>query len=46
VIQTEVKDRISDELLFGRLVAGGRAHVDAADGALRFEFTPRGDGLK
>jgi ATP-dependent Clp protease ATP-binding subunit ClpA len=42
VIQTEVKDRISDELLFGRLVAGGRARVDAADGALRFEFTERG----
>jgi len=41
VIQTELKDRISDELLFGQLVAGGRAHVDAAEGALRFEFAPR-----
>jgi ATP-dependent Clp protease ATP-binding subunit ClpA len=42
VIQTEVKDRISDEMLFGKLVAGGRVEVGEAEGALTFEFTPRG----
>jgi ATP-dependent Clp protease ATP-binding subunit ClpA len=42
VIQTELKDRVSDELLFGQLVGGGRVKVDAAEGALRFEFEPRG----
>jgi ATP-dependent Clp protease ATP-binding subunit ClpA len=41
VIQTEIKDRISDELLFGKLLGGGRVHVDAAEGELRFEFAPR-----
>jgi ATP-dependent Clp protease ATP-binding subunit ClpA len=41
VIQTELKDRISDELLFGTLVGGGRVRVDAAEGALRFDFEPR-----
>ena len=41
VIQTELKDRISDELLFGKLQGGGHVRVDAADGALRFELTPR-----
>jgi ATP-dependent Clp protease ATP-binding subunit ClpA len=38
VIQTEVKDRISDELLFGRLAGGGTVRVDAAEGALTFGF--------
>jgi ATP-dependent Clp protease ATP-binding subunit ClpA len=42
VIQTEVKDRISDEMLFGQLVAGGRVEVGEAEGALTFAFTPRG----
>jgi len=41
VIQTELKDRISDELLFGKLVGGGRVRVDAAEGALRFALEPR-----
>jgi ATP-dependent Clp protease ATP-binding subunit ClpA len=41
VIQTELKDRISDELLFGTLVGGGRVRVDAAEGALRFDFEAR-----
>ena len=41
VLQTELKDRISDELLFGQLVAGGRVHVDASDGALTFDLHPR-----
>jgi ATP-dependent Clp protease ATP-binding subunit ClpA len=41
VIQTELKDRISDELLFGRLAGGGLVRVDAVEGALRFVFEPR-----
>jgi hypothetical protein len=40
-MQSELKDRISDELLFGRLAGGGRVRVDAADGALRFDFEAR-----
>ncbi len=38
VIQTELKDRISDELLFGRLAKGGVVHVNAGADALTFEF--------
>jgi ATP-dependent Clp protease ATP-binding subunit ClpA len=41
VLQTEVKDRISDELLFGRLAGGGTVRVDAPEGALSFAFEPR-----
>jgi ATP-dependent Clp protease ATP-binding subunit ClpA len=41
VIQTEVKDRISDEVLFGALAQGGRVRVDAEEGALTFAFEPR-----
>ena len=41
VLQTEVKDRISDEVLFGALAHGGRAVVDASGGALTFRFEPR-----
>jgi ATP-dependent Clp protease ATP-binding subunit ClpA len=41
VIQTELKDRISDEVLFGALAQGGRARVDAEGGALTFAFEPR-----
>jgi len=41
VIQTEVKDKLADELLFGKLAKGGKARVDAADGALVFGFEPR-----
>jgi ATP-dependent Clp protease ATP-binding subunit ClpA len=41
VIQTEVKDRISDEVLFGSLQRGGSVHVDGAPGAeqLTLEFS-------
>jgi ATP-dependent Clp protease ATP-binding subunit ClpA len=42
VIQTELKDPIVDDLLFGALAQGGRVRVDAAGGALRFEREPRG----
>jgi ATP-dependent Clp protease ATP-binding subunit ClpA len=41
VIQTELKDKLADELLFGKLAKGGTATVDAADGALTFAYEPR-----
>ena len=41
VIQTEVKDKLADELLFGKLAKGGKARVDAVDGALTFTYEPR-----
>jgi ATP-dependent Clp protease ATP-binding subunit ClpA len=41
VLQAEIKDRISDAVLFGDLAQGGRARVDVADGALTFAFEPR-----
>jgi ATP-dependent Clp protease ATP-binding subunit ClpA len=37
VIQTELKDRIVDDLLFGALAKGGHVRVDAGDDRLRFE---------
>ncbi|MFQ5513783.1 MAG: ATP-dependent Clp protease ATP-binding subunit ClpA [Myxococcota bacterium] len=37
VIQTELKDRLSDALLFGPLAKGGRARVERADGGLRLD---------
>jgi ATP-dependent Clp protease ATP-binding subunit ClpA len=41
VIQTELKDRVADELLFGRLVKGGRVRVHAEGDGLRLDFEPR-----
>ncbi len=41
VIQAELKDKISDELLFGALARGGHVRVDAGDEALRFDFEGR-----
>jgi ATP-dependent Clp protease ATP-binding subunit ClpA len=41
VIQTELKDKLADELLFGKLAKGGTANVDAQDGALTFLCEPR-----
>ena len=37
VIQTELKDRLADELLFGRLTKGGRVRVGLAGDQLAFE---------
>jgi ATP-dependent Clp protease ATP-binding subunit ClpA len=34
VIQTELKDKLSEEMLFGKLARGGRVTVDAGDGEL------------
>jgi len=38
VIQTELEDKLSDELLFGRLAKGGKVTADLGDGALVFRF--------
>jgi ATP-dependent Clp protease ATP-binding subunit ClpA len=41
VIQTELKDKLADEMLFGKLAKGGKVAVDEKDGALTFECEPR-----
>ncbi len=41
VIQTELKDRIADELLFGSLFKGGRVFVDISGDSLSFRFQER-----
>ena len=38
VIQTEIKDSLSDELLFGRMQKGGLVHVDLKDDELTFNY--------
>jgi len=38
VIQTEVKDRLTDEILFGQLEKGGTVSIQMADGRLEFLF--------
>ncbi len=38
VLQTEIKDALADEILFGRLVKGGKVKVDLKDDKLIFEF--------
>jgi ATP-dependent Clp protease ATP-binding subunit ClpA len=42
VIQTELKDPLSDELLFGALERGGRVQVDLGDDALTFDYPSDG----
>ncbi len=44
VMQVEVKDKLSDELLFGALARGGRVTVGAAEDALTFRFEGRDAG--
>ena len=39
VIQTEIKDKIADEILFGALQKGGVVSVDLADESLSFGFS-------
>lgn len=39
LLQTEIKDQLSDEILFGKLVKGGEVHVDITEGQLTFEYT-------
>jgi len=41
VIQTEVRDRLTDEILFGRLEQGGTVTIGLADDKLTFEFQDR-----
>ena len=41
VIQTEVRDPLTDEILFGRLENGGTVTIGLNDGALAFVFEPR-----
>jgi ATP-dependent Clp protease ATP-binding subunit ClpA len=43
VIQTEVRDRLTDEILFGELENGGTVTIDVADDKLTFAFQPRTD---
>ena len=38
VIQTEVRDPLTDEILFGRLENGGTVTIRLADGALAFDY--------
>ncbi len=39
VIQEDIKRRLGDELLFGKLEHGGRVELGVKDGALSFAFT-------
>jgi len=41
VIQTEVRDPLTDEILFGRLEQGGTVTIGIADGMLTFDFAQR-----
>ena len=41
VIQRDVRDRLTDELLFGKLEHGGTATIDANPDGLTFDFTAR-----
>ena len=38
VIQTEIKDKLSDEILFGKIQNGGHVSLDLVDDQLIFEF--------
>jgi ATP-dependent Clp protease ATP-binding subunit ClpA len=43
VVQTELKDRIVDDVLFGQLAKGGRVEVDVGDdGCLEFRIVSSG----
>ena len=41
LIQTEVRDPLTDEILFGRLEHGGTVRIGLADDALQFDIEPR-----
>ncbi len=41
VIQTEVRDPLTDEILFGRLEQGGTVTIGIAEGKLTFEFAQK-----
>ena len=42
VIQTDVRDPLTDEILFGRLEHGGTVTIDLVDGQLAFAFAETG----
>lgn len=39
LIQTEIKDVLSDEVLFGRLKKGGKVFIELTEGLLRFDYS-------
>jgi len=41
VVQREVRDPLTDELLFGKLEHGGTVAIGVADDVLTFDYTPR-----
>ena len=41
VIQTEIKDQLADEILFGRLEKGGRVFIDFDNEKLTFKYDER-----
>ena len=43
VIQTEVRDPLTDEILFGQLENGGTVTIALKDGALDFKYDPRSE---
>jgi ATP-dependent Clp protease ATP-binding subunit ClpA len=45
VIQREVRDRLTDEILFGQLENGGTVEIGAKDDALTFTFAPSTEPL-
>jgi ATP-dependent Clp protease ATP-binding subunit ClpA len=44
VVQREVRDRLTDEILFGELENGGTVTIGEKDDTLTFAFEPRTDG--
>jgi ATP-dependent Clp protease ATP-binding subunit ClpA len=45
IIQEKIKRPLADELLFGRLVGGGRVNVDVKDGELVVDVQPEPEKL-
>jgi len=41
VIQTDVRDPLTDQILFGELEHGGTVTIKAVDGALTFEYAAK-----
>jgi ATP-dependent Clp protease ATP-binding subunit ClpA len=39
VLQTEIKDVLADEILFGRLAKNGKVLIDVKDDQLVFDYT-------
>jgi ATP-dependent Clp protease ATP-binding subunit ClpA len=46
VIQTEVRDPLTDEILFGKLEQGGTVTIRLVDGKLSFDYEERPDNSK